>query len=323
MGDLPTQRVNSFTRLFVVTGVDYAGPLQIRESRRRGKIHVSKGYIAVFTCFNTKAVHLELVTELTTEAFLAALSRFTARRGLCSQIFSDNATNFIGAARELQEIYEFLKKNHNEITTQLANQHIQWNFIPPRAPNFGGLWEAAVKVAKRHLYIMTRDLTLTFEECYTLLTEIEAIMNSRPLTALSSDPNDLSVLTPSHFLIGDSLVQPVQHNLTETPDNRLTRWQHFKKICQNFWRRWHSEYLHELQEKKKWTVSGKNIALGTIVMLKEDNLPPLQWAIGRVIELHPGPDGITRVVSVRTQGGVFKRAVRNLCPIPMDDCEED
>ncbi|XP_067209942.1 uncharacterized protein [Linepithema humile] len=242
---------------------------------------------------------------------------------MCPKIFSDNATNFIGAARELQEIYEFLKKNHNEITTQLANQHIQWNFIPPRAPNFGGLWEAAVKVAKRHLYIMTRDLTLTFEECYTLLTEIEAIMNSRPLTALSSDPNDLSVLTPSHFLIGDSLVQPVQHNLTETPDNRLTRWQHFKKIRQNFWRRWHSEYLHELQEKKKWTVSGKNIALGTIVMLKEDNLPPLQWAIGRVIELHPGPDGITRVVSVRTQGGVFKRAVRNLCPIPMDDCEED
>ncbi|XP_071574572.1 uncharacterized protein, partial [Temnothorax nylanderi] len=110
MGDLPAQRVSGFSRPFVTTGVDYAGPLQIRETRRRGRVHVSKGYVAVFTCFSTKAVHLELVTDLTTEAFIAALRRFTARRGICSQLFSDNATNFVGAARELKEIYEFLEK---------------------------------------------------------------------------------------------------------------------------------------------------------------------------------------------------------------------
>lgn len=191
MGDLPPQRVSGFTRPFVSTGINYAGPLQIRESRRRGKIHLSKGYVAVFTCFSTKAVHLELVTELTTEAFLAALRRFTARRGICSQLFSDNATNFVGAARELKEVYEFLEKEKNEIETSLANQHVQWNFIPPRAPNFGGLWEAAVKIAKRHLYIMTRGRTLTYEEYSTLLTEIEAILNSRPLTPLSNDPADV------------------------------------------------------------------------------------------------------------------------------------
>lgn len=130
--------MSGFTRPFAVSGIDYAGPLQVRESRRRGRVHVSKGYVAVFTCFHTKAVHLELVTELTTEAFLAALRRFTARRGICSQIFSDNATNFVGAARELREVYEFLKKEKTEIESNLGSQRIQWNFIPPRTPNFGG-----------------------------------------------------------------------------------------------------------------------------------------------------------------------------------------
>lgn len=319
MGDLPAQRVSGFTRPFETTGVDYAGPLQIRESRRRGRIHVSKGYIAVFTCFSTKAVHLELVTELTTEAFLAALRRFTARRGICSQLFSDNATNFIGAARDLKEIYEFLEKEKSEITTNLANQRINWNFIPPRAPNFGGLWEAAVKVAKRHLYTMTRGLMLTYEEYSTILTEIEAILNSRPLTPLSRDPTDLSALTPSHFLIGDSLLQPAQRNLCDTPDNRLSRWQHLQKLRQHFWRRWQSEYLNELQSRGKWTNTGENLHADALMLLKEDNVPPLQWTLGRIVQLHPGPDGVVRVVSIRTTSGVFKRSVRHVCPLPEDD----
>ncbi|XP_011858868.1 PREDICTED: uncharacterized protein LOC105556392, partial [Vollenhovia emeryi] len=269
-----------------------------------------------------KAVHLELVTELTTEAFLAALSRFTARRGVCSQLFSDNATN-VGAARELKEIYEFLEKEKTEIETTLANQRVQWNFIPPRAPNFGGLWEAAVKVAKRHLNTITRGRTLTYEEYNTLLTEIEPIMNSRPLTPLSSDPADLAVLTPSHFLIGDSMIQPVQRDLSEIPDNRLSRWQHLQKLRQSFWHRWQTEYLQEQQKRSKWNNDGKNIELDTLVLLKEDNLSPLQWAIGRIIELFPGPDGVVRVVTVRSQRETFKRAVRNLCPLPRDDCATD
>ncbi|XP_043271219.1 uncharacterized protein [Venturia canescens] len=300
MGDLPAQRVCGFVRPFVTTGIDYAGPIQIRESRRRGRIHVCKGYIAVFTCFSTKAVHLELVTELTTEAFLAALRRFTARRGVCSQLFSDNATNFVGAARELKEIYEFLEKEKTEIENNLANQRIQWNFIPPRAPTFGGLWEAAVKVAKKHLYTMTRGLTLTYEEYSTLLTEIEAILNSRPLTPLSSDPADLSVLTPAHFLVGDSLFQPVQHDLRETPDNHLSRWEHLQKIRQKLWRRWQDEYLQELQKRSKWSKNGANIEVNTVVLLKDDNVSPLHWALGRIVELFPGPDGVVRV-----GGGMF------------------
>ncbi|XP_018375980.1 PREDICTED: uncharacterized protein LOC108769465 [Trachymyrmex cornetzi] len=155
MGDIPAERIRGFSRSFTITGVDYAGPFQVRESRHRGKIHVSKGYVAIFICFATKAVHLEMVTDLTTEAFLAALQRFTARRGLCAQIHSDNGTNFVGAARELKELYEFLMKQGTKIETNLAEQRIQWKFIPSRSPHFGGLWEAAVKLSKRHLLTVT------------------------------------------------------------------------------------------------------------------------------------------------------------------------
>jgi len=108
MGDIPEARIAGFLRPFVVNGVDYAGPLKIRESRRRGRAHVSKAYVAVFICFNTKTVHLELITDLMTEAFLAALRRFTGRRGICSHLYLDNATNFVGASGELKDIYEFL-----------------------------------------------------------------------------------------------------------------------------------------------------------------------------------------------------------------------
>ncbi|XP_018403166.1 PREDICTED: uncharacterized protein LOC108780076 [Cyphomyrmex costatus] len=136
MGDLSKERVTILSRPFMVTGVD---PLQIRESRRRGRIHVSKEYIAVFVCFSSKAVHLEIVTSLTTEAFLAALSRFTARRGLCAQLFSDNGTNFVGAVRDLREIQEFLENSEPDIMIFLAKQKINWSFNPPRSLHFGDL----------------------------------------------------------------------------------------------------------------------------------------------------------------------------------------
>lgn len=319
MGDLPAARVAGYVRPFAISGVDYAGPIKIKESRRRGRVHTSKAYIALFICFNTKAVHIELVTDLTTESFIAALRRFTGRRGNCLQLYSDNATNFMGASRELKEIYEFLREKQEIIQVELANQKIEWHFIPPRAPNFGGIWEANIKSMKRHFYVVTRGLVLTFEECYTLLVGIEAVLNSRPLTPLSNDVQDLSVLTPSHFLIGERLLQPVEQDYLDVPDNRLKLWQHLQKVRQDLWRRWQKEYLMELQRRNKWTSGEESLQPGTLVILKEANLPPLQWAIGRITEVHPGSDDIVRVVSVQTINGQFKRSARNVCPLPIND----
>lgn len=316
MGDLLAEQVLGSLRPFTNVGVDYARPLQVRESRRRGKTHTSKTWIAVFTCFSTKATHLELVTQLSTEAFLSALRRFISRRGLCKQISSDNGTNFIVVARELKEVYDFLQKEQVAISDHLSQKKIQWKFIPPRSPNFGGLWEATVKAVKRHLCANTKGLVFTFEEYYTLLTEIEAILNSRPLSPMSSDPNDVTALTPAHFLIGDSLLLPIEHSYVETSVNRLSRWQHIQKTRQHFWQRWYREYLPELQRRQKWQIGADNLKVNTLVLIKEDNIAPMHLVLGRVVETIPGPDNIVRVAIVRTASGLYKRAVRKLCPLP-------
>ncbi|XP_018375289.1 PREDICTED: uncharacterized protein LOC108769043 [Trachymyrmex cornetzi] len=151
MADLPAFRVTTDIRPFSVCGIDFAGPFSLRESKRRGNLPISKAYVAVFVCFKTKAVHLELVSSLSTEDFMSAFRRFCARRGTCSHVYSDNGTNLVGAANELKEIYEFLKTQESCIATRLATQNIKWHFIPPRSPHFGGLWETAVKSVKRHL----------------------------------------------------------------------------------------------------------------------------------------------------------------------------
>lgn len=184
---------------------------------------MSKAYFALFVCMATKAIHLELVSDLTTDAFIAALRRFTSRRGKCANIYSDNKTNFHGARRCLTEMHKLcLNQAHNDlITYTLAKDGINWHFIPPSAPHFGGLWEAGVKSVKLHLRRVVGESILTFEEMYTLFTQIESILNSRPLS-----DSDLNPLTPSHFLIGQPLTVIPEPSYSDTPINRLSHWNH-------------------------------------------------------------------------------------------------
>ncbi|XP_043277805.1 uncharacterized protein [Venturia canescens] len=193
---------------------------------------------------------------------------------------------------------------------------IQWKFIPPRAPHFGGLWEAAVKATKRHFNTVTKGFVWTFEEYYILSTEIESILNSRPLTPLSSSSDDILAFTPAHFLVGDSLLLPADHDYLEVPDNCLSRWQHVQKVCQHYWKRWSKEYL---QKRQKWNTQGSNLKISTLVLIDEDNVPPLHWVHGRVVEVHPEADGLVRVATVRTSGGLYKRPVKKPCPLPDRD----
>lgn len=299
--------------------MDYCGPVFIK---RAGRSQVKdKAYVALFICFATKAVHLELVGDLTTASFIAALKRFIGRRGKCLTLYSDNATNFVGANKELQNLRElFLSQSfQQEVQNSMAADGITWNFIPPRSPHFGGLWEAGVKSAKSHLKRVLGSSSLTFEEYNTVLIQVEAVLNSRPLTSLTNDPNDLRVLTPGHFLIGSSLTSTVEPSLMDIQINRLSRWQLVQKMQQDFWVRWSNEYLPELQERVKWRTQQSNIQLGTLVLIKEDNLPPLQWSVGRIVELHPGADNVVRVVTVKTSSGHFKRAIQRICPFPNSD----
>ncbi|XP_032569851.1 uncharacterized protein LOC116800206 [Drosophila sechellia] len=199
MGNLPKYRV-TMTFPFLNTGIDYAGPYYVKCSKNRGQ-KTFKGYVAVFVCMATKAIHLEMVSDLTSDAFLAALRRFIARRGKCSNIYSDNGTNFVGAARKLdQELFNAIQENIT-IAAQLEKDRIDWHFIPPAGPHFGGIWEAGVKSMKYHLKRIIGDTILTYEEMSTLLCQIEACLNSRPLYTIVSevpkiiwDPLKLSIL---------------------------------------------------------------------------------------------------------------------------------
>jgi hypothetical protein len=304
MGDLPSDRVTQ-NRPFLISGVDFAGPISLKEGRGRGK-RIVKAYIALFICTTTKAVHVELVGDLTTESFLNALKRLISRRGMVSKLYSDNATNFIGSKNELQKR---IQSDHN----------IEWHFIPPRSPHMGGLWEANIKCVKNHLKRVIGNANLTFEELYTVLTSIEAILNSRPLCPLSNDPNDLSYLTPGHFLVGEPLNAPAEFDLTDVNIHRLSRWQHVERIRQHFWKRWSNEYLTTLQQRTRWITSKDKVPhVGSLVLIKETNAPPLQWKLGRITQLHPGPDKVVRVVSVKCNSSEFKRSINYLCPLPTD-----
>jgi len=176
----------------------------------------------------------------------------------------------------------------------------------------------AVKSAKNHLKRVVGDAALTFEEMYTALAQIEAVMNSRPLTPLSTDPNDLSYLTPGHFLVGDAMTSIPQQDVTHLPINKLSRWQHVNQIYQHFWKRWSREYLQQLQQRNKWQRSkGLQPNIGDMIMIQEGESLPFRWMVGRIENIYPGKDGVTRVVDIRSIKGTYKRPITKTCILPL------
>lgn len=317
MGNLPKHRI-TVSLPFQVCGVDFAGPFELKNKLGRGG-SISKAYLCIFVCFCTKAVHLELVSGLSTEAFLATLKRFVARRGKPSDIYSDNGTNFIGTAREMKELKGFLSGSNEFIKHNLQNDQIEWHFIPPRTPNFGGLWEAGVKSVKSHIKRIVGNRKLTFEGFSTVLSQIEAVLNSRPLSPLSSDPTDFNPLTPAHFLIGRSLTSVPEGNYINIKEARLNTYQKYQQIYQQFWSQWSKAYIGELQGRTKWVKTAHEaIQPGLMVLLKEDHMPPLQWSLGRIVDVHPGADGVVRVVTVKLPSGkTLKRPTTKVCVLPI------
>ncbi|GBP08516.1 hypothetical protein EVAR_77195_1 [Eumeta japonica] len=308
MGHLPAERTN-LEFPFFDTGVDYAGPIMIADRKGRG-CKLIKTYISVFVCLATRAVHLELVSDLTKEAFISALNRFIARRGKPRNIFSDNGTSFVGAFNELSNI---LKQDFSSHFTEGIN----FSFIPAYTPHFGGLWESAVKSIKYHLRRVLGLTHLTYDEMCTCLTQIEAILNSRPLTPLSIDTSDLTPLTPAHFLIGRSLTFVPYPQITEANVTNIRRLKRIEYIKQHFWKRFSKEYISCLQQKSKWCMQRGELTNGTMVLIKDSHAPPLMWLLGRIVRIIPGTDGIARVADIQTKKGVIRRAFNTICPLPI------
>lgn len=320
MAALPKERITS-SRPFSHCGIDYAGPIRVREAAGRGrKSH--KTYIALFVCLATRAIHLELVHDYTSAAFISALERFSARRGCPIALYSDNGTTFQGADRELRAAFKQISRD-TSVMNLLSSDAISWQFLPPAAPHFGGLWEAGVKSVKHHMKRVLGASTPTVEEFTTLLCNIEACLNSRPIAPLNDDISSFDALTPGHFLIGAALKSVPMPSVLNLNESRLDRWQLMRSKYEQFWRLWSQDYLNSLQQRSKWRSREKNLEVGNLVLLKNELLSPTNWELGRIIACFPDHENLVRSVTVKTARSVLVRPITKICKLPIDSSTTD
>lgn len=269
----------------------------------------------------THALHLEAVSDMTSEAFIKAFSRFTSRRGHCTDLYSDNGTTFKGADSELQLMLKQLtsQQHMNKIAQSLLSRGTNWHFIPPAAPHFGGLWEAGVKSVKTHLKRIMGSSMLIFEDFQTLLCQIEGCLNSRPLCPITDDPTDFTYLTPAMLTTGIDTHSVPEPDLTDLHLNRLSRYQQIQRQKQEFWKVWKNEYLVRLQQRSKWHTQTPNVQPNQLVLVIDDNIAPTYWKMGRISTIHPGTDGLVRVVTVSfgPNKAPRKLPVTKICALPL------
>jgi transposase InsO family protein len=321
MADLPEERIVP-SPAFTHTGLDFAGPLLSKGWKDPVKV-----YLAIFVCFATKAVHVEVVSSLDTSACGEALKRFCARRGLPAVMYSDNGTNFVGTRNELLKVKAALDKVFPHLA---AERNIEWKMIPQGSPHMGGLWESAVKSVKLHMKKTIGKTLLNFEEMTTFMCDVEAIMNSRPLVAISDDPRDLCALTPNMLVTGKPfLSMPIpEETRMMTGDFSMhptKRWAHLNNLAAIFWRRWTKEYVTTLQPRVKWAQEQRSLKEGDLVLVTDERDPPLSWPMGRILKIFPGNDKTTRVALLKTSRGECKRPTvkLRLLPIKTDTYDPD
>ena len=316
MADLPDFRVDLQTPVFYNTGVDFFGPISTKLGRR-----TQKRWGALFTCLVTRAIHLEVAEALSTDAFINVLERFINRRGNPKRILSDCGSNFKGADKELVLCLKELEQGR--IAGFSARKSIEWIFNPPEAPHMGGVWERLVRSVKIPLQTILKDRTLTDLQLATVFTEAESLVNSRPLTAISENPNDLEALTPNHFILGHGSPNLPFNAVYDTDKCSRKRWKEVQFLTQHFWRRWIKEYLPQLTIRHKWRTESRNMKKGDIVLLVDNNASRGMWRLGRIVDVHPGKDDRVRVVQVKTKDGVYTRPVTKLCLLEEDQTVTD
>lgn len=253
---------------------------------------------------------MKLLMKFIKEAYICALNRFVVCRGKPKSILTDNGTNFV---RAFNELYRLLQESID--ASHFTQEGIEFTFSAPYSPHFNGLAKAAVRSTKHHLKRLLEFAYLTYEEMSNLLRQIEAILNSRPLTPLSNDPLDLSALTSSHFLIGRPLLSALRPPIADASITRLGRYKRVELLKQHVWQRLNLEYVSMLQLKHKWTVPSINMRPGALVLIKDKALPPLLWFLGRLVEIYPGSDGA--VAEVKTKKGTLQRGFNNISPLPL------
>ena len=297
MADLPVDRVSPNLPPFTNTGIDFFGPIPVKQGRS-----TVKRYGALFTCLVTRAVHIEMSVSLNTDAFINTLRRFIARRGQVKVIRSDNGTNFVGAERELRRAIS--QWNSAQISSFLLQKDIDWRFNVPGASHHGGSWERLIRSTRRVLSGIVREQTLTDDSLTTLFAEVEAILNSRPLTRSSSDPTDLTCLSPNHLLLLRECPSLPPGVFSKEDHYVRCRWRQVQYMSDLFWKRWIREwvmYLPFLQERQKWLFPERSVQVGDVVLVVDPSAPRGSWPLGRVQAVFPDKKGLVRSVEVKTK----------------------
>ena len=315
MSTLPKDRMVAGEPPFTRVGTDCFGPFVIRKGRTD-----HKRYGLLFTCLASRDINIEILESMETDSFINGLRRFIARRGAVKSIRSDNGSNFVGAEKELR--LEMKKLETQKIHETMAVRSIDWTFNPPYASHFGGVWERMIRTIRRVLRGLLQQQRLSEELLTTLMCEVEAIVNSRPLTTVSDNPDDLQPLTPTHLLtLGSPEAAPCIS--VEQDKYAAKTWKQVQYLADVFWKRWVKEYLPTLQERSKWTTRMRNLQIGDIVIIVDEKLPRCSWPIGRVIRVHADESGAVRKAWVKTQTGEMHRPISKLCMLlEIDDGSE-
>ena len=307
-GSLPSDRTEG-TAAFQVVGVDFAGPMKYR----KGKKNEGKAYIVLYACSLTRGIYLELLPSLETEEFMSSLKRFIARRGRPNTFYSDNGRTFVGAAKLLKTIMA-----DEKLQDYLAHLGIRWKFNLSRAPWWGGQFERLIGLVKRALHKQIGCGMLTWGELQDVLLDIEVALNNRPLSYVEDDPQ-LPVLTPNSLLFGQpNLLPEMEHHHLETPDLRK-RAKYIKRCKDVLWKRWTDEYLKSLREQHRLNhpVKSPTIAVGDVMLIKEDERNRGKWKMGIVEELITGRDGVVRGAKLRAGKSHLERAIQHLYPLEL------
>ena len=310
---LPDFRVNPEPP-FTYTGVDFAGPLYVKTSQL---LNSNKVWICLYTCCIVRAVHLDIVPDMTAETFIRSFKRFTARRGFPRNLVSDNAKTFKSAAKMINAVV-----NHPEVQRHFAEIRMEWSFNVEKAPWTGGVFERMVRSTKRCLKKTIGRATLAYDELLTAVTEVEGILNSRPLSYVSTEDTE-EPLTPSHLLIGrrvlslpDSMLGQEMDDFEVSPGHLSKRVKYLNKTLDHFWKRWTTEYLLELRDSHRYhgrdrTSSDDSIREGDVVLVHCEDRHRGFWRLARVESLKTGSDGRIRSATVR----VHSKGTRSICLI--------
>ena len=312
MAPLPEYRVNAAAP-FERTCLDLAGHFETRMNGRANH----KVWIAVFSCCVTRAVHAELVYKLDADSMINAITRFTARRPGVRTFISDRGTNLVGADAILRREWNSWRES---VAPELHKKNLEWTFIPAGTPHYGGLWERVVSLFKKHIMSATRGDILHVDTFNTIVIEIEGILNRRPLTPISDDPNDTECLTPAHILYPATFAHS---SAIIVPENNYessaqASWKRAQNRISAFWRIWSREYLDLLHTRSKWQTTRDDMRVGDLVILVDESTKRHGWKMARVVRVFKRDNHVIKVVVKRSDGREIEKDRTKVVHLELD-----